>query len=107
VSYSLSEEAKLGRILEKLNTNIEILTKVTALTFRKDSLFKGKDTKPEQIEVLDEMNLPDDVIALIIGSTVNSVQTQRRQARAKARKAQAETTKPEKKEETVPTSTKE
>ena len=86
MTYPLSEEKKLAKLLENLNANIEILSKVTALTFRKDSLFKGKETKQEQIEVLEEMKLPDDVIALIIGSTTDSVQAQRSQRKAKVKK---------------------
>jgi hypothetical protein len=84
----LSEEKKLAKLLENLNSNIETLSKVTALTFRKDTLFKGKETKPEQIEVLEQMKLPDDIIALIIGSTADSVKTQRSQRKAKVKKAQ-------------------
>ena len=86
----MSEDKKLVRLLEDLNNNIQILSKVTALSFRKDSLFKGKETMPEQIEVLDQMKLPDEVIALIVGSTPNSVQSQRSQRKAKAKKAQAQ-----------------
>jgi hypothetical protein len=85
----LSEDKKLTKLLEKLNSNIEILSKITALTFRKDSLFKDKDTKPEQIEELEEMKLPDELIALIIGSTAASVKAQRSQRKAKAKKTQA------------------
>lgn len=84
----MSEEKKLAKLLENLNSNIETLSKVTALTFRKDTLFKGKETKPEQIEVLEQMKLPDDIIALIIGSTADSVKTQRSQRKAKVKKAQ-------------------
>lgn len=79
---------ELAKALQNLNANIEILTKVTALTFRKDSLFKDKETKQEQVEVLEDLKLPDDVIALIIGSTVESVQALRSQRKAKAKKAQ-------------------
>ncbi|MCJ7632944.1 hypothetical protein MUP77_11205 [Candidatus Bathyarchaeota archaeon] len=80
----MSEESKkLQEILEKLNTNIEALTKVTALTFRKDTLFKGKETKQEQIEMLEDLKLPDNVIALIIGSTTESVRALRSQRKAK------------------------
>ena len=78
------ENKKLLELLEDLNTNIETLSKVTALTFRKDSLFKGKETKQEQIEVLENLKLPDNVIALIIGSTVDSIQASRSQRKAKA-----------------------
>ena len=85
--YSLSESnKKLEKLLEDLNTNIEILSKVTALTFRKDSIFKGKETKQEQIEVLEDLKLPDNVIALIIGSTTESVQASRSQRKAKTKK---------------------
>ena len=80
----MSEESKrLQRLLEDLNANIEILSKVVALTFRKDTLFKGKETKQEQIEVLEDLKLPDNVIALIIGSTTESVQTSRSMRKAK------------------------
>lgn len=85
--FSLKEEG-LTKLLETLNTNIETLSKITALTFRKETLFEGKKTKQEQIEVLDEMKLPDDVIALIIGSTAGSVQVQRSQRKAKVKKTQ-------------------
>ena len=84
----MSEESKkLAKLLENLNCNIEILSKVTALTFRKDSLFKDTETTQEQIEILEKMKLPDEIIALIIGSTVNSVQAQRSQRKAKEKKS--------------------
>lgn len=95
---SLSEE-NLAKLLAKLNANIETLTIVTALTFGKDSLFKGKETKPEQIQVLEDMKLPDHIIALIIGSTLDSVRAQRSQRKAKAKKTQV--TESEKKTEEV------
>lgn len=84
----MSEEKKLTKLLEDLNANIEILSKVTALTFRKDSIFKDKETKQEQVEALEDLKLPDNVIALIIGSTVDSVQALRSQRKAKAKQAQ-------------------
>jgi CRISPR/Cas system CMR subunit Cmr4 (Cas7 group RAMP superfamily) len=93
----LNEESKkLEKLLKDLNTNIEILSKVTALTFRKDSIFKGKETKQEQIEALEDLKLPDDVIALVVGSTTESVQALRSQRKAKVKKAQK--TEPEKEE---------
>jgi hypothetical protein len=82
----LSDEKELTKLLEDLNANIQILTKVTALTLRKDSLFKGTETTPEQIEILEKMKLPDEIIALVIGSTVKSVQAQRSQRKAKEKK---------------------
>lgn len=84
----MSEGNKLAKLLEELNANIQVLSKLTALSFRKDSIFKGKETKPEQIEVLEDMKLPDDIIALIIGSTTDSVRAQRSQRKAKAKRTQ-------------------
>jgi hypothetical protein len=81
----LSEVKNLAKLLQDLNANIQVLSKVTALTFRKDSIFKGKETKQEQIEVLDGMKLPDEIIALIIGSTPESVSAMRSQRKAKAK----------------------
>ena len=80
------DNEELVKALQNLNSNIELLTKVTALTFRKESIFKDKQTKQEQIEVLDDLKLPDNVIALIVGSTVDSVQVSRSLRKAKAKK---------------------
>ena len=79
------ENKTLQRLLEDLNTNIEILSKVIALTFRRDSLFKGKETKQEQIEALEDSKLPDNIIALT-GSTTESVQALRSMRKAKTKK---------------------
>lgn len=81
-----TDSKKLEKLLEDLNTNIKILSKVTALTFRKDSIFQGKETKREQIEVLEDLKLPDNVIALIVGSTIDSVQASRSQRKTEAKK---------------------
>jgi hypothetical protein len=82
------DNKKIEKLLEELNANVEVLSKVTALTLRKDSLFKGKDTKQEQIEVLEALKLPDNVIALVIGSTVESIQASRSQRKAKVKNTQ-------------------
>lgn len=97
------DNKRLEKLLENLNTNIDILTKVTALSFRKDSLFKPETTKQEQVEQLEDLGLPDSVIALIIGSTVESVQALRSQRKSKAKKAQrAESEKKDKTTEEAP-----
>lgn len=80
-----TNEDRIIELLEKLNTNVEVLSKITVLTLRKDALFKGKDTKQEQIEVLEDLKLPDDVIALVIGSTVESIRALRSQRKAKVK----------------------
>jgi len=87
----LPDESKLPKLLEDLNNNIQTLSKLTALSFRKDSLFTGKETKQEQLEVLEALKLPDDIIALIIGSTVDSIYALRSQRKAKAKKNQNQT----------------
>jgi hypothetical protein len=85
----LSGEIKdLAELIKKLNSNIEILSKVTSLTFRKESLFKFTETTPEKIQILDDLRLPDEIIAIIIGSTVGSVRAQRSQAKSKTKKTQ-------------------
>jgi hypothetical protein len=80
-----TNDDRIIELLEKLNDKVDILSKVTVLTLRKDALFKGKDTKQEQIEVLEDLKLPDDVIALVIGSTVESIRALRSQRKAKVK----------------------
>ena len=65
----------------ELSENIEILTKVTAINIAKDELFKGKKENAEKIKALEGYDLPDKIIAMIIGSTPNSVKSLRCQAR--------------------------
>ena len=83
-----TNDDKIIELLEELNANIEVLSKITALTLRKDTLFKDKDTKQGQIEVLEALKLPDNVIALVIGSTVDSIQSSRSQKKAKVKNNQ-------------------
>jgi FixJ family two-component response regulator len=77
---------ELAKALKDLNSNIEILTKVVALTMRKESLFKGKETKEEQVEALEDLGLSNKIIALIIGSTSDSVKSLRSKHKAKLEK---------------------
>ena len=76
------------RLLNDINSNIKMLCKITALSLKKDTSLqeKKKETKQDQIKVLDELNLPDSIIALIIGSTPGSVQNARSLIKAKAKK---------------------
>ena len=86
----VSEEQKeIIKLLKEMNENIETLTKVTALSLRKDSVFKDKVTKQEQIEALDDLELSDKLIALAIGSTPGSVKAARSSRKAKINKATA------------------
>lgn len=75
------DNKELIRTLNKLNENIDLLTKVTVLSLRKDSIFSGVETKQQQIEVLKPLDLPDRIIALVIGSTADSVKNLRSQAK--------------------------
>jgi hypothetical protein len=86
--YHLSKDTdeKLSKLFEDLNDNIQVLSRLIALTFRKASLFNGNETKPKQIEMLEDMKLPDEMIAIIIGSTTDSVKAQRSQSKAKRKK---------------------
>lgn len=79
-------EKDLIKLLKELNTNIQILTKVTALTLGKESLFKDAETTGEQMEILEKLSLPDEIIALATGSSVNAVQIQRSRRKAKEKK---------------------
>ena len=80
------QNKKLEKLLTELNKNIETLTKVTALSFRKDTLFREKATKQEQLQALEELSIPDHIIALIIGSTVESIRALRSQRKSKTKK---------------------
>jgi hypothetical protein len=67
--------------IKNLAENIEILTKVTAISIAKDELFKGKQENAEKVKALEIYDLPDKIIALIIGSTPNSVKSMRYKAK--------------------------
>lgn len=78
----------LTKQLKSLNKNVEVLIKLTAMSLGKDDLFKGKEEIGDKIEVFEGLDLPDKIIALIIGSTPESVQSLRSQKKAKLKKGQ-------------------
>ena len=83
----LSEQNKdLKNQLKTLNENIDLLTKVTAISAGIETIFKGKKEIGEKIDALDEYGLPDRIIAMLIGSTEGSVASIRSRKKAKARK---------------------
>lgn len=87
MNSKLSQDNKeLIKAIDKLNENIDLLTKVTALSMSKESLFSKADTKQQQVEALEPLDLPDKIIALIIGSTTDSVKSLRSQIKGKAKK---------------------
>lgn len=75
------ETKKLAIQIKKLSDNVETLTKVTAITIGKEEIFKGKKEKNEKIQVLTGYDLSDNIIALIVGSSPDSVRSLRHQAK--------------------------
>jgi hypothetical protein len=88
----LSKENKdLINQLKTLNENISLLTKVTAISVGRETIFKGKERKEEKLEALDDLKIPDEITALLIGSTPESIRAIRsQQKKAKAKVVQAE-----------------
>lgn len=81
----MSKESKdLINQLKALNENIELLTKVTAISVGKETIFKGMKELGDKVDSLDVFDLPDKIIAMLVGSTPDSVKT----SRSKMKKAQ-------------------
>lgn len=70
---SKEEIRELTKQIKALNENIDMLIKVTAVNIGKEEIFKGKEKKEEKIAVLDKIGLPNNIIAIITGSTPHSV----------------------------------
>lgn len=82
----LSKESKdLMDRLKALNENIDLLIKVTAISVGKETIFKGKKEIGDKVDALDGFDLSDKTIAMLVGSTPDSVKT----ARSKKKKAKA------------------
>ena len=81
----MSKESKdLINQLKTLNENIELLTKVTAISVGKETIFRGMKELGDKIDSLAVFDLPDKTIAMLVGSTPDSVKT----LRSKMKKAQ-------------------
>ena len=88
----LSKESKdLINQLKTLNENIELLTKVTAISVGRETIFKGMKELGDKVDALDVFDLPDKIIAMLVGSTPDSVKT----SRSKMKKAQTKPVKAE------------
>ena len=83
------ETTALTKQLKALNKNIDVLNKVTAVSIGKEEIFKGKETKEEKIEALDKIGLPRTLIAIMIGSTPESVSALKSMKKPKSRKQKA------------------
>ena len=73
------ENRALTHQLKALNENIELLTKVTAISVGKDIIFEGMKELGDKVHALDVYNLPNKIIAMLVGSTPDSVKTARSQ----------------------------
>ena len=72
--------------LDELSKKIDALTQVVAITFRKESMLKGK-SKADQIKLLSDIGLPRTIVAWIVGTTPDSVSSTMSQIRSKEKKA--------------------
>ena len=73
--------------LDEIGKKIEALIQVVAITSRKETDEKPK-TKTDQIVSLDNLGVPRELIALIVGTTPESVSSLRSQLKAKKKKKQ-------------------
>jgi hypothetical protein len=69
-----------------LNSNLELLQKIIAISVGKDEFFQGKDDLGEKVACLEEFDLSDKIIAALVGSTPGSVKSTRSQKKAKLNK---------------------
>lgn len=81
--------------LDALNNNIEILTKVIAVSIGKETLFKEKKQKEQQIAFLTELGLTRNLIAAIVTTTPLSVSVTKSQKKSKQKTASEGTTQKE------------
>jgi len=78
--------AKETELLKKLAEKIDILAIVTAsLANQHQKTLEGK-TQTEQIQILSKRKLPKEAIALIVGTTVETVSVRLSEMKAKAKK---------------------
>jgi len=89
------EDRDLIDQLKALNESIGLLTKVTAISVGKEIIFKNKKEMGDKVDALDGFELPDRIIAMLIGSTEGSVASLRSQKKVKARKVTQTATKHE------------
>jgi hypothetical protein len=77
------DQKELLKRLDTLNNNIEILSKVIAVSVGKEAFFKEKKQKEQQIEFLSELGLPRNIIASIVVTTPLTVSVTKSQKRPK------------------------
>lgn len=68
----MSEDTKILKKLDSIAKKIDILTKVTAINVQREKFIEGKKQK-EQIKALHKAGFSPSLIALILGTTSNTV----------------------------------
>ena len=79
---------KIDKKLEVLTDKLENLTKIVAISTRFETFFKGK-TKTEQIKTLSDLGLSRELVALMVGTTVESVYSTLSQIKSEKRSKSA------------------
>jgi hypothetical protein len=91
----MSKETKeLTNQIKALNKNVDLLMKVTAISVGKETIFKGMEELGDKVHALDVYGLPDKIIAMLVGSTPDSVKTARSQKK-KGKKKPVKTESPQ------------
>lgn len=79
------EKQEVSKQLKELNENLNVLNKLISINISKDNILKEKDKDKnlvdknvvDKIKALDSYDLPDYLVAILVGSTTASVQQQR------------------------------
>jgi hypothetical protein len=85
------DQKELLKRLDALNKNIEILAKVIAVNVGKETFFKEKTQKDQQIEFLSDLGLPRNIIASMVITTPLTVSVTKSQKKSKQTTAPAST----------------
>jgi len=80
--------------LDVLAEKIDVLTKLTAIGMQRETIFKGKKQK-EQIKILAKMRIPRNLIALMVGTTPQTVSVTLSRMKSKKGKTRPKKTKQE------------
>lgn len=88
------DQKDLLKRLDELNKNIELLAKVIAVNVGKDTLFKEKTQKDQQIEFLLDLGLSRNIIASMVVTTPLTVSVIKSQKKSKQTPASGAATPP-------------
>lgn len=79
------KQDRMIELLEKLSAKVEALIQVVAVTSRKETVLKGK-TKTDQIKTLSDLGLPRKIVALIVGTTPETISVRLSEMKRKGKK---------------------